>query len=140
MMKRAGELIVRTIISIILILCFLSFPTWAAEDISVSANAAVLYDPVCDAVMWGKNETSICGMASTTKIMTAVVAMELYDVSSTVEIQSEWCGIEGSSMYLKAGETLTVLDLLYGLLLASGNDAATALAGIYTGDPDDFVA
>lgn len=140
MMKRAGELIVRTIILIGLILCFFPFSAWAAEDISVSAKAAVLYDPLCDAVMWGKNETAVCGMASTTKIMTAVVAMELYEVSSTVEIQSDWCGIEGSSMYLKAGETLTVLDLLYGLLLASGNDAAAALAGLYTGDAEDFVA
>lgn len=140
MIKRAGELIVRTIISIILVICFLPLPVMAAEEVAVSAKAAVLYDPLCHAVLWGKNETSRFGMASTTKIMTAVVAMELYDVTSTVEIQGEWCGIEGSSMYLKEGESLTVRDLLYGLLLVSGNDAATALAGIYTGNQADFVA
>ncbi len=139
MMNRAGELIVRTIISILLILFLLPFPSAAAQDISVSAKAAVLYDPLCDAVMWGKNETMVLGMASTTKIMTAIVAMELYDPAASVEIQAEWCGIEGSSMYLQAGETLTVSDLIYGLLLASGNDAATALAGLYTGNQADFV-
>lgn len=140
MMNRAGELIVRTIISIILILFLLPFPSAAAEDISVSAKAAVLYDPLSDAVMWGKNETMVLGMASTTKIMTAIVAMELYDPTASVEIKAEWCGIEGSSMYLNPGEALTVSDLLYGLLLASGNDAATALAGLYTGEESDFVA
>ena len=140
MMNWAGELIVRKIISVVLILFSLPFPCIAADGISVSAKAAVLYDPLCDAVLWGKNEQLVLGMASTTKIMTAIVAMELFNTEDIVEIQAEWCGIEGSSMYLKEGEQLTVKDLLYGLLLASGNDAATALAGLYTGDPADFVA
>ena len=69
-------------------------------------------------------------MASTTKIMTALVALEQYDLQETVTVRKEWCGIEGSSIYLRAGEQLTVSDLLYGLLLESGNDAAAALAGL----------
>ena len=140
MMNRAGELIVRTIISLLFILLIFPFPTASAKELSVSAKAAVLYDPLCDAVILGKNEDTVLGMASTTKIMTAIIAMELYDPTAAVEIQAAWCGIEGSSMYLKAGEILTVSDLLYGLLLASGNDAAMALAGLYTGNPADFVA
>lgn len=143
MMNRAGELIVRIIkisFAFLLIILFFPFPSKAAEPVSVSAKAAVLYDPLCDAVIWGKNETAVLGMASTTKIMTAVVAMELYDPNKVVEIHPDWCGIEGSSIYLKAGEKLTVSDLLYGLLLSSGNDAAVALAGFYSGNIEDFVA
>ena len=79
-------------------------------------------------------------MASTTKIMTALVAMELYDIHAWVEIRPEWTGIEGSSMYLKSGEKMQIIDLLYGLLLMSGNDAAEALAGIWTGNREDFIA
>ena len=67
----------RKIICVVLILCLLPFPCIAAESISVSAKAAVLYDPLCNAVLWGKNENLVLGMASTTKIMTAIVAMEL---------------------------------------------------------------
>ena len=142
-MKRAGELIVRKILIILVLLFFLPLQTSAIEptaDISVSAKSAILYDPLCESVIFGKNEEAILGMASTTKIMTAIVALEIYDPALMVEIKPEWCGIEGSSMYLKAGERLSVKDLLYGLLLASGNDAATALAGLYTGHQDDFVA
>ncbi len=80
------------------------------------------------------------GMASTTKIMTAIVALEQYNPQQVVTVQKEWTGIEGSSMYLKPGEQLTVSDLLYGLLLASGNDAATALAGLHPDGQDGFVA
>ncbi len=72
--------------------------------------------------------------------MTALVALEIYDPETWVEIKHEWTGIEGSSMYLKPGEQVQVIDLLYGLLLMSGNDAAAALAGILTGDRADFVA
>ena len=143
MIKRAGELIVRKILVVLFLLVSFPIQVFAAEkvsDISVSAKAAVLYDPVCESVVWGKNEDLALGMASTTKIMTAIVAMERYDLAATVEIRPEWCGIEGSSMYLTAGESLSVKDLLYGLLLASGNDAATALAGLYTGNQADFVA
>ena len=100
---------------------------------SISAASAILYDPLSDTVLYGKNYEVCCGMASTTKIMTALVALEQYDLQQQISIQPEWCGIEGSSMYLKAGEEVTVSELLYGLLLASGNDAATALAGV---DPD----
>lgn len=131
-----GQVIVlkkRTFLFFLLLSQLLALSVWATEAPSVSAASAVLYDPLSDTVLYEKAADIRRGMASTTKIMTALVALEQYDLAQTVEIRREWCGIEGSSMYLQAGETVSVSDLLYGLLLASGNDAATALAGL---DPD----
>ncbi len=110
------------------------------ETYALSAQSAVLYDPLTDTVITGIQEDVRRGMASTTKIMTALVSLDLYTPEQEVEIDPSWCGIEGSSMYLKPGEKLTVSDLLYGLMLSSGNDAAVALSCIYTGDSADFVA
>lgn len=106
---------------------------------AISASSAVLYDPLTQTVITDVQGDVQRGMASTTKIMTALVALELYEPEQVVEIQPEWCGAEGSSMYLRAGEKLTVSDLLYGLMLSSGNDAAVALSCIYSGDSSDFV-
>ena len=108
-------------------------PVHAASLPSISAECAVLYDTLDGSLLYGHRAHERHGMASTTKIMTALVALEQYDLEQAVTIRPEWCGIEGSSIYLKPGETLSVSDLLYGLLLESGNDAATALAGL---DPD----
>ena len=132
-------LIKRTLLTVFLLVGFLILPVCAGEKPPISAASAVLYDPLSGTVLYEKNADSRCGMASTTKIMTAIIALEQYDPTQTVEIQREWCGIEGSSMYLKAGERLAVSDLLYGLLLASGNDAATALAGLDHDGPEAFV-
>lgn len=106
----------------------------------VQAQCAVLYDGLTGDCLFARNETLRRGMASTTKIMTGLVALEQYDTEMTVEIQPEWCRAEGSSMGLKPGERLTVSDLLYGLLLESGNDAADALAGLDAGGTEGFVA
>lgn len=107
--------------------------------LDTSAASAVLYDPLTGTVLYEKNADTRRGMASTTKIMTALVALELYDPEQQVTVRPEWCGIEGSSMYLKAGEKLTVRDLLYGLMLMSGNDAAAALSGLCNGGQAAFV-
>ena len=111
-----------------------------AEVPAVSAASWAVYDPWREAVLWGENVHRRRPMASTTKIMTAALALELYGLDRAVTILSQWCGVEGSSMYLRAGERLTVADLLYGLMLMSGNDAALALASLHTGEADDFVA
>lgn len=80
-------------------------------------------------------------IASITKLMTALVALESgHALDETVTIRTEWTGIEGSSLYLKSGEEITLEALLYGLLLRSGNDAAHAVAGYCSGDLDSFVA
>ena len=77
-------------------------------------------------------------MASTTKIMTAILAIENTHPSDVVKISPKASGIEGSSLYLVAGEELTMEQLLYGLMLRSGNDAATAIAEHIAGSVEDF--
>lgn len=108
-------------------------------EISVSAKSAALYDPLYGKMIWSKQPDLRLPMASTTKIMTALLSLELYDLDREVEIEPSWTGAEGSSMYLKAGERLTVEELVYGLMLMSGNDAAVALSKLLTGSSDDFV-
>ncbi|MBE7001410.1 MAG: D-alanyl-D-alanine carboxypeptidase [Ruminococcaceae bacterium] len=99
---------------------------------AMSASSAVLLDAQTGRVLYEKQPDKQSLIASTTKIMTALVVCEQCNVLDRVRIPAEAVGIEGSSMYLKAGEVLTVQDLLYGLMLHSGNDAAVALA-IYCG-------
>ena len=98
----------------------------------VSAGSAILQDAQTDRVLYEKAADKQTLIASTTKIMTALLICEQTNVLDRVRIPKEAVGIEGSSMYLKEGEILTVQDLLYGLMLHSGNDAAVALA-IYCG-------
>lgn len=112
-----------------LLAAVLIFPVrvWA-----LSAEKAIVMDGATGRVLYGKNTDSRSLIASTTKIMTALVVAEQCNVLDRVRIMKEAVGIEGSSMYLREGEILTVQELLYGLMLHSGNDAAVALA-IYCG-------
>lgn len=105
----------------------LAFPCYG-----VSAGSAILQDAQTGRVLYEKQADQQSLIASTTKIMTALIVCEQTNVLNRVRIPKEAVGIEGSSMYLKEGEILTVQDLLYGLMLHSGNDAAVALA-IYCG-------
>ena len=98
-----------------------------AEAEDVSAVSAVLMDAGTGEVLYEKSPHAKMLIASTTKIMTALVALECASVCDTVEVLPGHMA-EGSSMYLKPGESVTVEELLYGLLLCSGNDAALALA------------
>nr|MBO4517790.1 D-alanyl-D-alanine carboxypeptidase [Clostridia bacterium] len=79
-------------------------------------------------------------MASTTKIMTAIVVIENCDIEEEITVGANTVGIEGSSIYLEAGEKLTVKDLLYGLMLRSGNDCAETLAVHLSGSIEEFAA
>lgn len=99
---------------------------------ALSAQKAVLMDAQTGQLLYDKDGDSRSLIASTTKIMTALVVCEQCNVLDRVKIPQQAVGIEGSSMYLQAGEVLTVQELLYGLMLRSGNDAAVALA-IYCG-------
>ncbi len=99
---------------------------------AISAQSAILMDAQTGRVLYEKLPDRQSLIASTTKIMTALVVCEQCNVLDRVRIPPEAVGIEGSSMYLKEGEVLTVQELLYGLMLHSGNDAAVALA-IYCG-------
>lgn len=104
----------------------LSFPVNYPAD--VSAKAAVLIEATTGRVISAKNADMRLPMASTTKIMTALVAIENCDISTMVTISPDAVGVEGSSIYLSEGEQLSLEDLLYALLLASANDAAAAIA------------
>ncbi len=106
----------------------------------VSAEAAVLADLDSGTVIYALNENRRMLIASTTKIMTALVALERCGLGDEVEIKREWTLTEGSSMHLRAGERRTVEELLYGLLLVSGNDAARALACHCAGGEEAFAA
>lgn len=112
-----------------LLAAVLFFPVQAE---ALSAEKAILMDAATGRVLYEKNTDSRSLIASTTKIMTALVVAEQCNVLDRVRIMKEAVGVEGSSMYLREGEILTVQELLYGLMLHSGNDAAVALA-IYCG-------
>lgn len=99
---------------------------------AISARKAILMDSTTGRVLYEKDAKSRSLVASTTKIMTALIVCEQCNVLDRMRIPKEAVGIEGSSMYLKEGEVLTLQELLYGLMLQSGNDAAVALA-IYCG-------
>ncbi len=99
---------------------------------AISAQKAILLDGETGRVLYEKDADSRSLIASCTKIMTALVIAEQCNVLDRVKIPKEAVGVEGSSLYLKEGEILTVQELLYGLMLHSGNDAAVALA-IYCG-------
>lgn len=107
----------------------LFFPLQAS---AVSARSAFVVDTVSGRVLYERKPDERSLVASTTKIMTALVVCEQCNVLDRMRIPREAIGVEGSSMYLKEGEVLTLQELLYGLMLSSGNDAAVALA-IYCG-------
>lgn len=99
---------------------------------ALSAQKAILMDAQTGRILYEKDSDQRSLIASTTKIMTALIICEQCNVLDRMRIPKEAVGIEGSSMYLQEGEVLTLQELLYGLMLHSGNDAAVALA-IYCG-------
>ncbi len=110
----------------------------SASAPSLSAKSAVLLDAAEGQVLYQKNAFVKLPMASTTKIMTAIVAIESMPLSTEIEVSPDATGIEGSSIYLYPKEKLTMESLLYALLLESANDAATAIAIAISGNVNDF--
>lgn len=94
----------------------------------INARAAIIYDRSTKQIIWGKNEMEKRAMASTTKIMTAIVVLENANLDDVVTISKKAAGTGGSRLKIRAEDKITVRDLLYGLMLRSGNDAAVALA------------
>lgn len=118
-----------------------SFTDTSSEPIkepTVNSRACVVIDRKTNCVLFGKNENSKKKMASTTKIMTATIIIEKCNLSDSIEISKKAAGTGGSRLGLKTGDKITVLDLLYGLMLRSGNDAAVALAEYVGGDINGF--
>lgn len=118
--------------------------TAATKEIGISAGQAVLIDGNTGKVLYEKAADEKAYPASTTKIMTALITLETlekYDspLNQKVKIPALAEGVEGSSIYLKSGEEISIEDLLYGLMLVSGNDSAVALAEIIGGSQEKFV-
>ena len=110
----------------------------ASSPPRVSAASAVLIEASTGDIIYEKSAHERRPMASTTKIMTAVVAIEHADLSREVSVSDEAVGVEGSSIYLKGGEHLTLEELIFALMLESANDAATAIACEIAGSVDKF--
>lgn len=108
-----------------------------ASALGVSASGACLMN-IDGRVLYEKNADVRMSMASTTKIMTAIVVIETLELQRQVKVADAAIGVEGSSMYLQKGETVSVKDLLYALLLQSANDAAVALACETAGTVEAF--
>ncbi|SHJ65818.1 D-alanyl-D-alanine carboxypeptidase (penicillin-binding protein 5/6) [Caminicella sporogenes DSM 14501] len=104
-----------------------------------SASSAIVMEVRTGRILYAKNIHKKLPMASTTKIMTALLAVENSNLDEKVKIPPNAVGIEGSSIYLRSGEIITLEDLLYGLMLCSGNDAAVAIANYISGSVEEFV-
>lgn len=110
----------------------------SVEEPKINARAAIIYDRKTKQIIWGKNENEKRAMASTTKIMSAIVVLENSNLSDVVTISKKAAGTGGSRLKISAGDKITINDLLYGLMLRSGNDAAVALAEHVGGSIEGF--
>lgn len=130
-------------IQILLILQFFIFNQTSvcyAKSEKFGAESMITIERTSGRVLFSKDEHKRLPMASTTKILTAIVAIEnIKDLDEKHQISKSACGIEGSGIYLKQGEHLSVRELLYGLMLRSGNDSAVAIAEIVSGSVEKFV-
>lgn len=111
------------------------FKTPIAPDIS--AKAAIVMDSESKVILFSKNPGLLFSMASTTKIMTALVALDYYKMSDILTVKTE--NVEGVNVGFKVGEKLNFLDVLYSMLLPSGNDSALVLSQNYPGGELEFV-
>ena len=133
--------------SITLILCLILFSGFIfvnpAEALTaepnIEAEAAILIDMTTKEVLYEKNSGELFYPASTTKMITCILAIENLDLNATVTIDAEAAATEGNSMDLVVGEEIKVIDLLYAMMTESANDGAVALAKAVSGSVEDFV-
>lgn len=126
----------KKIIALIIALSLNNSVSYSAIE---SAESCVLISADSRQILYDKDAFEKMGMASTTKIMTAIVALENADMNKIITVSENAQNQEGSSIYLRAGDKLPLLDLLYGLMLNSGNDAAVAIAEGVCGNIENFV-
>ena len=122
-----------------LLILFLLIP-FLVRAYSTSATSAILMDLDSGRIIYANNKDLVRSVASISKIMTAVVAIESDKLDEIVTVGSEIKSAYGSGIYIKEGEELTLRDLLYGLMLRSGNDAALSIATYVGGDVQAFVS
>ncbi|MEA5059310.1 MAG: D-alanyl-D-alanine carboxypeptidase family protein [Candidatus Pelethousia sp.] len=123
--------LIRGCLAALLALLFLlvAYPVQAlSQPPETSARAALLMEATTGKVLYERNAQQKLPMASTTKVMTALLAIEIGNLDEMVTTDATAYGVEGSSIYLQMEETISLRDLVYGLMLASGNDAAVAIA------------
>lgn len=132
---------IRASAALILIFTMLMLMITAKASPVLATEASAMAVIECDTgmLLYEKNKDLRLPMASTTKIMTALLTLEYCRPDEMVKISDDAVGVEGSSIYLQNGEIMSVKDLLYGLMLASGNDAAVALACKVGGSVEGFV-
>lgn len=121
---------------LLILLLFLPFKVFAY---STSAKAVILMDMDSGRVIYGKDVHYVQSVASISKIMTAIVAIENSNIEKEVTIGDEVLKAYGSGIYVQIGEKIKLEDLLYGLMLRSGNDAALVISVAVAGDTDKFV-
>ncbi|GKU81060.1 D-alanyl-D-alanine carboxypeptidase family protein [Niallia sp. NCCP-28] len=127
------------ILSVITSLLILAIPQNTSAAMYVSASSAVLMEQDSGRIIYEKDANTKRRIASITKIMTAVLAIESGKLKEKVTVSENAVKAEGSSVYLKPGEKIALEDLVYGLMLRSGNDAAVAIAEAVGGSLDGFV-
>nr|WP_227994823.1 D-alanyl-D-alanine carboxypeptidase family protein [Oceanobacillus sp. CFH 90083] len=113
---------------VIFIISFLSFPIYGHAAPDVSAQQAVLIEQSSGRVLFAKDADEQASIASITKVMTAIIAIESGKMDEKATVSRNAIYTEGSSIYLEQGEKMSLTDLVYGLMLRSGNDAAVAIA------------
>ncbi|RFU69048.1 D-alanyl-D-alanine carboxypeptidase family protein [Bacillus sp. V59.32b] len=124
---------------LIILLTISLYPAGTDAALPVSSHSAILLEQGSGRVIYEKNAHEKSKIASITKIMTALLAVESGSLDETVKVSPNAVGTEGSSLYLKNGEKISLEDLTYGLMLRSGNDAAVAIAEHVGGSLGGFV-
>ena len=128
---------IKIFLSVAVFLFLIVSPVFNAEAYSLSGAEAVM-EVMSGRLLAERNAEEKLPMASTTKIVTAITVLDNFDSEKIITVPKECVGVEGSSIYLKANERYRVIDLLYGLMLRSGNDAAETLAVALSGSIRDF--
>ena len=122
-----------------IILTIILFVPFMIKGISTSATSAILMDTDNNRIIYSKNIHEVRSVASISKIMTALLAVESGKLDDEVKINNSINKAYGSAIYIKIGEKMKLRDLVYGLMLRSGNDAALAIADYVGGDVSNFV-
>ena len=137
-----NKFILFAVVGFLMVLLFFFFSITrhivCASSASTTAKSAVLMEVQSGRVLFEHNKNKKLPMASCTKIMTALLAVENGDLDKQIEVPPEACGVEGSSIYLRPKEKITLKELVYGLMLQSGNDCAVAIAHEIAGNTENF--
>ncbi len=128
--------ILSAVIAVVILL--LSVCVSYGADLSISAQSAVLICAESGEILFERNADKQLSMASTTKIMTSLLALEAGTPNREIVVTEEMVSVEGTSMGLVAGDSVSLIELVYGMLLQSGNDAANTVAYVIGGNPEGF--